>query len=174
MKLLIQHGADVAARDNSNSTPLHLASFKGGAESVQLLIQHKADVNVRNKENLTPLHLVFKGNPYPVDGQRTWMRNVVNEFDCEWNASVKAVDVLVRHGADNARNKDNLTPLHLVSSLWKRGSEKACLLLAHGADVDAKDDTGRTPYEIASSTAGPTSHGIMELISDHRNRVRGQ
>jgi hypothetical protein len=60
MQLLIQHGADVNARDNGSSTPLHLASRWGGAESVQLLILHGADVNARDEEDSTPLHLVFR------------------------------------------------------------------------------------------------------------------
>ena len=42
VKLLIQQGADVNARDANNSTPLHLASSWGKVESMRLLIEHTA------------------------------------------------------------------------------------------------------------------------------------
>ncbi|KAH9031841.1 ankyrin repeat protein [Lactarius hengduanensis] len=160
MQLLIQHGADITARDKSHSTPLHQASSccwtrrsaDEAADPVPLLIRHGAEVNARDKDDTTPIHLASRG------------------------PCADSLQVLIQHGADvNARDKSNSTPLHLVSlpPRWKRAPERiARLLLEHGADVDAKDDTGRTPYVIASSTARPTSHDIMELISDHRNRVR--
>ena len=56
---LIRHGADVAARDDTHSTPLHIASSKD-KESVSLmdlLIRHGADVNAPNRERSTPLHV---------------------------------------------------------------------------------------------------------------------
>ena len=57
MRLLLQHGADVTALDDTHSTPLHLASSKGSAETVELLIQHGAFVNAQNEFRSTPLHL---------------------------------------------------------------------------------------------------------------------
>ncbi|KAH8977325.1 ankyrin repeat-containing domain protein [Lactarius deliciosus] len=46
VRLLIEHGADVAAQNENQSTPLHLASSSKVAETVQLLIKHGADVTV--------------------------------------------------------------------------------------------------------------------------------
>jgi ankyrin repeat protein len=57
VRLLIQNGADVTARDETNSTPLHLASSKGSGETVDLLIRCGADVNAYDGRHLTPLHL---------------------------------------------------------------------------------------------------------------------
>lgn len=57
VKLLIDSGADVNARDESHSTPLHMASLSGSAESVQLLIENGADVTAQDQSNRTPLHL---------------------------------------------------------------------------------------------------------------------
>ena len=56
--LLINHRADVSAHDETHSTPLHLASLFGSAETVQVLIDHGAVVTVQDKNHWTPLHLV--------------------------------------------------------------------------------------------------------------------
>ena len=55
--VLLEHGADVTARDNTRSTPLHRALSLGSPEIVQLLIEHGANVNARNGKNKMPLHL---------------------------------------------------------------------------------------------------------------------
>ena len=59
MRLLIEHGADVKARDETQSTPLHMASYSGIPDLVQLLIEHGAGTNVqdRDRSQRTPLHL---------------------------------------------------------------------------------------------------------------------
>jgi ankyrin len=55
--LLIDHGADVAAEDETHSTPLHLAALSGSADTVRLLIEHGADVTAQDRRYRTPLHL---------------------------------------------------------------------------------------------------------------------
>ena len=59
VKLLINHGADVTARDETLRTPLHLAAFSGSTKTVQLLIEHGADVTAQDRRKKTPLHLTF-------------------------------------------------------------------------------------------------------------------
>ena len=57
VRMLIEHGADVAKQDKAHSTPLHLASSKGSTETVRLLLQHGADVATQDENNRTPLHM---------------------------------------------------------------------------------------------------------------------
>lgn len=57
MRLLIEHGADVTAQDETLSTPLHMASSSGIPDLVQLLIEHGADANGQDQSHRTPLHL---------------------------------------------------------------------------------------------------------------------
>ena len=60
MQLSIEHGADVHARDQSQSTSLHMAasysSWMNTETTVRLLIEHGASVNAYNKNHQTPLH----------------------------------------------------------------------------------------------------------------------
>ena len=57
VRLLIKHGADVKAQDETQSTPLHMASFSRYPRVVGLLIEYGADVAARDRSQRTPLHL---------------------------------------------------------------------------------------------------------------------
>ena len=53
---LVQHGAEVDARNDSFRTPLHIACLRGFLNVIQSLIQRKADINAKDSENNTPTH----------------------------------------------------------------------------------------------------------------------
>ncbi len=55
--MLIEHGADIQARDNRQRTPLHLAAQAGSLALVSMLIEHGADVDSRNDSDHTPMDL---------------------------------------------------------------------------------------------------------------------
>lgn len=53
-RLLIAHGADVRATDDSGFTPLHIASGNGNAAAVRTLLANGADPNAASKNGMTP------------------------------------------------------------------------------------------------------------------------
>jgi ankyrin repeat protein len=57
VKLLVDNGLDVNARDNEGLTPLHHACKSGSQRLVELFIQLKADIDAKNSAGLTPLEL---------------------------------------------------------------------------------------------------------------------
>lgn len=52
---LLKVGADVNARDDNGSTPLHWATNHANSHIIELLIEHGADVNVQDKIGMTKL-----------------------------------------------------------------------------------------------------------------------
>ena len=96
VQLLIRNGADVAARDDTHSTPLHLASAMACPETLDLLIQHGADVDAQNVKQSTPLHLAASS--------RLALEGTI-------------VRQLLRHGANiDAKDSEGRTPLEIASS----------------------------------------------------------
>jgi ankyrin repeat protein len=57
VRLLIEQGVDVTAKDKNLSTPLHLASSLGIPKIVQLLIERGADITANDASRRTPLHI---------------------------------------------------------------------------------------------------------------------
>ena len=62
VELLVSLGADVGARSNIGSAPLHLAAREGDTEIINALIRAGADVNDRNDEGRTALVYAEEAN----------------------------------------------------------------------------------------------------------------
>jgi ankyrin repeat protein len=58
---MLEHGADVNARDKDQATPLHSASFMSKLEVARVLLDHGANIHARNVQGQTPLHIVSQG-----------------------------------------------------------------------------------------------------------------
>jgi ankyrin repeat protein len=128
VRLLIERGADIEAKDKDGQTVLHVAA-RGDYPITALLLEHGADVNVTDVHGITPLHAASRENS---DG------NIVK--------------LLVAQGAVvNARDEDGYTPLHVAC--FGGNSAAIQLLLAHGAIVNARAEDGRTPVHLVIDRA---------------------
>ena len=145
-------GTDVNAKDDDGVTPLHIAATK---EIAELLIANSANISAKDHLGWTPLHGASS------KGLKT------------------VVELLIAEGADvNAKNKyGRTTPLHFAA--FGGHKEIAELLIAAGADVNAKseegytlnakDDGGDTPLDLAEMVLGydsPEAKAAKKEIAD--------
>ena len=66
MELLIEHQADIEARDKDWWTPLHFAVSQNSKGMVELLLKHNVNIEARDKDNETPLSHAVK-NEFSVE-----------------------------------------------------------------------------------------------------------
>ena len=147
---LLAAGADPNARNNNGETPLHRAD---SANDVTPLLAAGANLNARDNVGETPLH----------------------EATAERSRSADVAAALLAAGADpNARDNYGHMPLHglaiyaasgfnvnlnfrpsgfdeIEEEFMARDVEVARILLAAGADPNARDATGATPLDVMRS-----------------------
>ena len=167
VKLLIANGAEVNAGD---WTPLHGAADEGRRDIAEALVQKGADVNAKDKKGYTPLYyanqnhnldiiklLVAKG----ADIKAVTLKGLTPLQSMSTYDSPDIVEQFLDKGAKVDERDDNyeFTALHYAARF---GSTKVTeVLIAHGADIRAKDKWGYEPIHWAAYHDRPE---IIELL----------
>ncbi|MBP1635011.1 MAG: uncharacterized protein H6Q10_1585 [Acidobacteria bacterium] len=160
--LMLDHRADVNVKDDGGSTPLHAAAMAGQLDAARLLLDRGANVNARSEHN-EPLHLAVRfSHPEVIAlllarGADVRAREQGGKSPLEealapprdWTPEMTAiVEMLLRAGADVHEAAGGTTPLH---GAVRQGFPAAVeLLVKHGADVNARDGSGRTALHWAA------------------------
>jgi ankyrin repeat protein len=190
-RLLLDHGADVNAKDRFGSAPLHKASVTGNVATIKLLLDRGADVKACDSEKCTPLHCVsqrsrqssgreYRGSEdaelavqFIAAGARVDARNKYGDTPlCTacFNDVIEVAQVLLDHGADvNAKGDAGNTPLH--KAVLMNHTRIASLLLSHGAKVNLKDSCGSTPLGVALQVR--TNTEMANILREHGARPGG-
>jgi len=130
VKLFIENGADVNAKDSSGWTPLH---FARDIDIAILLIEKGADVNAKDESGSTPLHAIV---------------GVLTSKNKK-----ETILMLLKNGANiNAKDNSGLTPLHLAAKYGRSYEELLPLLIENRADINAKTNDGKTPLDLAAES----------------------
>jgi len=132
---LLNHGADVNAQGYLGLSPLHTVVAEGHLQVFQILIEHNPDMLAQTDDGASLLHLAARSR-----------------------SDVGIMQVLLDRGANpNARDKVNSTPLHYLPGSYDGEYSSpggtvggTRLLLKYGATIDAEDETGKTPLQVAS------------------------
>jgi ankyrin repeat protein len=165
-RVLIEQGADVAARTNKGRTPLHVASRRGHVDVAGFLVEHGANVIALDNEGNTALHeAAMRGH---VDTSRFLLQQGTDATvrnNAGWppllNVStygyVELARLLIELGADvSAQAEDRKSPLHEASVFGHL--PLVHILIEHGADTTACTKDGRTPLHFASS------YGYIDIV----------
>ncbi len=167
VKVLIEHGAKVDAKDSFSWTPLHTAA---DGEVVELLVAAGGDVHAKAQRNLTPLHTVKTP-----DAAKALLRHGA---DIEAPASQKitplmwqietpgdpdVIAVLLANNADiSGKYSLDRTLLHMASS--RSEPRTVQLLLEKGLDVNARDEINATPLHYAAQKGNVD---VAKILLDH-------
>ncbi len=138
-------------------TPLHRAAREGQLEAMKALLELGADPNRGDNYGSTALH-----------------HAVCGDYRKHWDTGApyhEAARVLVEHSANvNAAKERGVTPLHLAAA--RNDVQTAKLLLAHGADVNAKTTDGKaTPLTFALE--GACHPEVADVLREHGGKEEG-
>lgn len=156
-ELLLDHGADLTARDIYNKTTPLMQAFKAAqVDMIQLLIERGADLS---EDMVMPCIVAFT-NPSTVQlalerGPRNARRLRVGPMKetlihyAVGRGDPEVLDTLLSYGGSDLdiRNKAGNTAFHCA--LMSKDQALASLLVNEGADIDVKDPTGHTPLHLA-------------------------
>jgi len=121
VKILLERGANVFAKNSTGWTALHYAAIYGRIEAMKLLLEFNAEINATDKSKETPLMKVV---------------------------SVKIVKIFLERGADvNTKDSDGRTVLHFAA--LNDRIEMIKLLLEFDAEINAIDNSEETPLMTA-------------------------
>ena len=142
----------------AGATPFYRAARSADLEVMRLLLEHGADPSQPSADHTTPLLAA-------ATGQGARFAGGDERPEAEF---VEALKLCLDKGADvNAANDRGDTAMHAAA---QRGSDKIVQFLAdHGARLDLKNKSGRTPLDLAmgigvASTGGGAHESTAALI----------
>uniref|UniRef100_A0A1B6FR28 PRANC domain-containing protein n=1 Tax=Cuerna arida TaxID=1464854 RepID=A0A1B6FR28_9HEMI len=178
VKLLLERGANIEARNKEKLTALHLAAVGGQAGIVQELLMSGADIESRDYDGRTSLFMAVSAGHIDVVKEL-----LVQEADhaCKFNgltplyvaASKGYTEIfmeLLEFGADfEGTNDYGETPLHIAC--LKKRDDLVSTLLEVGADVNVKDSRGMVPgnafYKVGDTSSSYSMSLVPTMLAKH-------
>lgn len=146
LKLLLDAGLDINARNIRGQTPLVMAVDKC-SRAVSLLLDQGADPTIGDRQGATAIHYLVGSPP---------------------KSAIPIMEKLLAAGLDiNQKDKLGRTPLITIGYM-RNGYEAARMLLDHGADPNAQDAHGNTLLHLLAdaTTVADATQTIALLLEN--------
>ena len=169
-QILIDHGADVNARDNRGNTALILASQSGATDLFRLLVAEGADIDAANREGRTALTEAMS------KGHGTIVAELITS-GADPNATIKIGNFLKNPLSMAVANRDADMVGYLLAAgatippegrsacdLFRKAApqpEIVRLLAASGVDLNRRDELNRYPLSVVMRHGPPESVAAM-------------
>ena len=145
VKVLLDEGVNVNAKDADGRTALTEAAFYGRTEIAKILLDKGADVFAKKNDGATLLTIASSHKEIAeMIQQEIQLLEAAGKGD---NAMVK--ELLDKGAYVNVRDPEGRTPL--TEAIWNNHVETVKLLLDKGANPNAKKVDGATPLSIATN-----------------------
>ena len=171
VKLLLAHGADVRAKDTWGNTACQKAARYGWmvrTEVMSQMCESRKWLTNGFWRIVTPDGVKSQYDLGEDANARDEAGETVLYKAVSWNRDPNVIALLLDLGADvnAAEPQDNMTPLHRAAE--DGNLSFASLLLARGAQIEARDIHGSTPLHMASTQASDEAGlEMMKLLLDH-------
>lgn len=164
-KALIDHNAQLNAKESNGTTALMFAALSGNPRMVLLLIERGADVHAKDNIGRTPFMYAAmdctKGNYESMVLLSAKGADPLMKDDREWDAFVYAslegteqmVDFLKAQKEKFNAQRAKDTALYFANATKRDNLKILARLIKGGANVNARDENGQTPL-MAAAKAG--------------------
>ena len=144
LKLLHTRGADVNTINRNGFSPLGVAIVNRDEQVVRLLLDYGADPNVK-----------LAGSPLIIEALR--------------NDSAEILQMLIEKGADVNATREEYGDTPLMYAVAPQQMEAIKLLLSRGADIRAKDFSGKNVLHslLCNNYSKPENTQLLELLLDN-------
>ena len=152
--------------------------MKNRSEAIaRLLLEHEADPSQEDKAKETPLNLLVKWKRPQLAATEGCLMvkesgSMVEKplYSADYNAHESVGKLLVEHMVNKnpssleRRDKENRTALHWA--VIYRHEDVAIALIENGAELNAKDVRGSTPFSVCEQSVYPSKirQNLMEAI----------
>jgi uncharacterized protein len=169
LELTLQHGADVDSKDSFNGTGLIRAADRGHADIVGRLVQADIKINHINNLGWTALHeaiILGDGSRRYVDTVRVLLaagadlrlpsqRDQITPLQHATSKGHDEIARALRAGLEADKPSKQLANQRLLAAADRGDATAAALAIRAGADLESRDQRGRTPLMLAVTNDRP-------------------
>lgn len=178
--MLLRHGANVQAVDDSGRNALHVAAACGSIPYVKLLLSYKTVLNRKSHDGTSPISLAAANGHGDVVSllltEETLDSSADSHFLHDWLLLSQCYNAIGSRDIQQAQNLLSQSPpltfvdragrtlLHLAADTGVE--ELVSTLLSSGIDVNMQDNRGDTALHIAAASKTSNS-AIIKMLVDH-------